>query len=100
MMYWQTQQLLALLNLVLCLGVVWSCICRLNTDVCKTHIKARLRYTLLLVGAGTHGLQPILFGTMPGVAGVLFSVGVISHLVLGVDNWRDAVPQLPGKGSA
>ncbi len=99
MYYWETQrQLLALLNLVLCLAIVWSCICRLNTDICRTYKKARLRYALLLAGAGTHGLQPILFGTLPGVAGVLFSTGVIAHLMLGVENWRDVLPHR--KGSA
>ena len=97
--YWQTQQILALVNLAMCLAVIWSCICRLNTDVCRTYLKARFRYAALLVGAMAHGLQPVLFNSMPGYAGTLFSFGVITHLLLGVENWRDVLPHKPSKES-
>ena len=50
-MNWQTDQLLAVLNLAICLGIAWACLCRLNDDVCKRLLRPRARYTLLLTGA-------------------------------------------------
>lgn len=91
MTYGNTPYLLALVNMVLCAAIIWSCFCRLNTDEARVRKRVRLRYVLLLTGAGAHGAQPILFGTMPGVAGVLFSVGVLIHLMLGMDGWRSAL---------
>lgn len=92
---WDTQQLLAMLNLVLCLGTAWACICRLNSDICRRWRLARMRYTLLLTGALAHGAQPLLFGSLPGVAGVIFSAGVFASLLLGVERWRGVEAPAP-----
>ena len=95
MTWWDTQQLLAMLNLVLCLGIAWACICRLNSEICRRWKLARMRYTLLLTGALAHGAQPLLFGSLPGVAGVIFSAGVFASLLLGVERWRGVDAQPP-----
>lgn len=90
-MSWDAYQLLAVTNLVICLGIAWCCICRLNTHICRLHWQARTRYTLLLTGALAHGAQPLLFYTTPGPSGVLFAAAVLANLLLGVDNWRAAL---------
>ena len=88
MTWWDTVQLLAIANLGVCLGIIWTCICRLNSNVCRRWLAARMRYTLLLTAALAHGLQPVLFGTWPGIAGLIFAVGVLVNLLLGVQRWR------------
>ena len=90
MTYGNAPYLLALANMLLCAAIIWSCFCRLNTDAARVRKRVRLRYVLLLTCAGAHGAQPVLFGTMPGVAGLLFSVGVFIHLLLGAEHWRNA----------
>lgn len=92
-MTWTTLQLLAMGNLAVCLGIAWACICRLNTAVCRTYWRARLRYVLLLAGALAHGAQPLLFSTTPGPGGVIFAAAVLAGLVLGMDRWHTAVQE-------
>lgn len=87
-MSWQAIQLLALINLACCIGIVWSCICRLNTAMCRAHLAPRARYTLLLAGATACGFQPLLFGYTPGEGTVLFSACVFAGLVLNMARWR------------
>lgn len=88
-MTWQTEQLLAVLNLIICLAIGWACICRLNADVCKHLLRPRARYTLLLAGALANGLQPVLWGTWPGVGTVIFGAAVLAGLLINVVRWRN-----------
>lgn len=86
-MTWQTHQLLAVLNLMICLGISWACICRLNSEICRRFKLARVRYTLLLTGAMSFGLQPALWGTWPSGASVFFAATVLAGLVINVARW-------------
>ena len=86
-MSWPAMQLLALANLVLCASIVWACICRLNTNLCKRLHAPRARYTLLLAGAVASGLQPVLFAAQPSVGTVIFSGCVLAGLVINVARW-------------
>ncbi|MBO0943369.1 hypothetical protein J1N44_17055 [Acidovorax temperans] len=86
-MTWESHQLLAVANLVICLAIAWACICRLNTDVCKHLLRPRARYTLLLAGALASGLQPVLFGAWPSVGTVFFSAAVLAGLLINVVRW-------------
>ncbi|WKL14274.1 hypothetical protein QYQ99_17860 [Comamonas testosteroni] len=86
-MTWQTHQLLAGVNLAICLGIGWACICRLNSHICRTYLLARARYTLLLVGALASGMQPLLFNSWPSVASVIFGLAVLAGLGLNVVRW-------------
>ena len=87
-MSWQTIQLLALANLVACLGVSWVCLCRLNTQACHVYLALRARYVLLMTGALACGFQPLLFGYTPGEGTVFFSHSVLLALVLSMPRWR------------
>lgn len=86
-MTWQTHQLLAVLNLTICLGIAWACICRLNSDVSRRFKLARARYTLLIAGALASGLQPVLWGMWPSVADVSFAGCMLAGLVINVVRW-------------
>lgn len=86
-MTWAGYQMTSVLNLGFCLGIVWACICRLNTETCRHYIRARARYTLLLAGALASGLQPLLFQTMPGPGETIFAATVLAGLAINVGRW-------------
>ena len=81
-MTWETHQILAVLNLAVCMGVVWACICRLNTHICRIYRLSRARYTLLLAGAIASGLQPVLWGDWPSAADVAMNLCVCAWLAI------------------
>lgn len=89
-MTWQFHQLLAMLNLALCMGIGWACICRLNSHVCRTYKLARARYVLLLAGAVASGFQPALWGTWTSVGDTIFSACVLAGLAINVVRWHGA----------
>lgn len=90
---WTCQQLLAIANLSVCLPITWVCICRLNSAICRTHWRARVRYVLLLAAAVAHGAQPLLWATWPSPGGLLMSVAVLAGLILGRDRWQRAITE-------
>ena len=87
-MTWQSHQLLAMLNLGICLGIGWACICRLNSVVCRKYKSARARYALLLTGALASGLQPALWGAWPTVGEAILGACVLAGLAINVVRWR------------
>lgn len=97
-MTWETHQLLAMANLVICLGIAWACICRLNSDICRRYRLARARYALLLAGAMASGLQPLMFGTRSSTADVIFNSAVLVGMALNVARWWS--PSAAQKGDA
>ena len=86
-MTWQTHQLLAVLNLVICAGIAWACICRLNSEICRRHRAARAKYSILLAGSFALGMEPALFGSWPTVGSVLFAGCVLAGLAINVVRW-------------
>lgn len=83
MMPWtDSQHLLALLNFLSCNGIVYYCICRLNTEKARTSWMARLRYTLLLATAASSGLQPVLWGEWSSWSDAVMSLAVCLWLML------------------
>ena len=89
-MTWQSHQLLAMLNLGICLAIGWACICRLNSHVARVHKLARARYALLLAGAVASGLQPVLWSTWTTVGDTIFSACVLAGLLINVARWHSA----------
>lgn len=86
-MTWETHQLLAMANLAICLAIGWACICRLNSQISRRYLLARARYALLLAGAVSSGLQPLMFGTWSSIADVIFNSAVLAGLALNVARW-------------
>ncbi|MCT9812406.1 hypothetical protein N0K08_17320 [Acidovorax sp. Be4] len=90
-MTWQTNQLMAMVNLIICSGIAWACICRLNSEICRRFRLSRARYTLLLGGALASGLQPLLWGSWPTVGAVILAGCVLAGLALNVVRWYGQV---------
>lgn len=82
-------QFIAVCNLAFCLAIVWACICRLNDKICRTHLRPRARYSMLMGGAIASGLQPLLFHTMPGPGETIFSASVLAGMALNVTRWME-----------
>lgn len=95
-MTWETYQVTAVINLMVCMSICWACMCRLNADICRQHLAARARYALLMGGAMASGLQPLLWGTWPSAGDVLFGCSVLAGLIINVVRWRGA----NGEGAA
>lgn len=85
---WQVFHLSSLLNLFFCAGILWACICRLNTDLCRAYLLPRLRYTLMAGGSMVCGMQPIFFGTAIAPGTAFFTGCLLSGLLLNVARWR------------
>lgn len=85
-------QLLSLFNAGVCTAIIFTCICRLS--LCHLGISklVRLKYTTLLTGAMAHGFQPILFGEMPSVGGIVFACAVMVGLLCSAHRWRRHPP--------
>ena len=83
-----TETLMAI-NFVLCAGIFWACICRLNSTVSKVYLRVRTRYTLLLAGALMSAFQPALFGEWPTKAGTALAFVILAGLVLNVRRWTE-----------
>lgn len=77
----------AIVNIVCCAGIVWSCICRLKGETSRKYKKVRAKYTVLLTGAAVMGLQPALIGSMPSRADALMSFVVFVYLLLSMQQW-------------
>ena len=84
------QEHIALLNMFFCMGIFWSCICRLNTKAARINRGLRARYSLLLCGALSFGFMPTWAGVWPGFFGLLCSVVVFVALCLNMHKWKDA----------
>ena len=96
-MTWQTYQLLALVNLIICAGIAWACICRLNSEICRRWRAARAKYALLLAGALASGMQPALWGSWPTVGGVFLAGCVLAGLAMTVARGANACIPCEGR---
>ncbi len=90
-MSWETYQAVAVLNLAVCLGIVWACICRLSSDTCKVYKQTRTRYSLLLGAALASGFQPTLFQEWPGRADLIITSAVLVGLAINAYRWGSFV---------
>lgn len=90
--YWQAQQLVALLNWVICCAIGWSCVCRISvTSKETTRSLTRIAYAALFTAATYSGWPP-LRATWPGWPDVVMSTAVLLLLLDGAGRWRSGVP--------
>ncbi|RMX06702.1 hypothetical protein D8I35_09380 [Corticibacter populi] len=78
---------LTVLHWAICSAIGWACLCRLNSRTCQVYRRPRARYTLLLAGSFASGLQPMLFGTSPGLAETLLASAVLGSLLINLPRW-------------
>ncbi len=86
------QNMLALVNTVVCGAVMEVCIRRLAMCHSGIAVLVRLKYTLLLGGGMAHGFQPFLFGEFPTIGGFVLSIGVFIGLLCSAHRWRKHPP--------
>lgn len=85
--------LLALLNLVFCTLIGWSCVCRWIKMTGRTTRRwVRAAFTLLFAGATSSGFSPILWQDWPGPGAVSLAAGVLLVLIVGAKDWKHGLP--------
>ena len=79
----------AVMNLLVCVGIVWTCICRLRTDLCRLNLLPRFKYSVLLTGGFIAGLPNLFFGEEAAKSTLVLSVSILTYLVTNILSWRD-----------
>ena len=74
--------MVAVANLLVCIGIVWTCICRLRTDLCRLNLLPRFKYSVLLTGGLIAGLPNLFFGEEAVKSTLTISVSILIYLSL------------------
>lgn len=80
--------LVAVANLLVCVGIVWTCICRLRTDLCRLNLLPRFKYSFLLTGGLIAGLPNLFFGEEATKSTLVLSVSILVYLFTNILTWR------------
>lgn len=75
-------------NLLICIGIVWTCICRLRTDFCRLNLLPRFKYSVLLTGGLVAGLPNLFFGEEASKSTLVLSTSILIYLASNVLSWR------------
>lgn len=90
--YWQSRQLLALLNFALCGAIGWACACRITvTSGDTTRVLTRVSYSTLFTAATASGFMP-LAGHWPGWPEIWMNAAVLLLMLDGMRRWKQGVP--------
>ena len=81
--------MVAVANLLVCVGIVWTCIFRLRTDLCRLNLLQRFKYSVLLTGGLIAGLPNLFFGEEAVKSTLIMSVSILIYLFTDVLIWRD-----------
>lgn len=85
--------LMSVLNLIMCLAIAWSCLCRLAAmNGVSTQLRFRVSYTLFLVCSMASGLSPVMFKEHPGPGTLMLSFALLFMVGVGYGTWKDGVP--------
>lgn len=87
-----TQLLFALANFVLCLAVVWMCLCRLNSMTRAVLYRVRSEYSLYLTCALASALQPM-WGEWPEWGSLAMAVALIFGILASRRAWARGAPR-------
>lgn len=79
----------AAMNLIVCMGIVWTSICRLRTDFCRLNLLPRFKYTVLLTGGFIAGLPNLVFGEEPSKSSLVLSSSILIYLFTNILVWRN-----------
>ena len=80
---------MAVVNLLVCIGIVWTCICRLRTDLCRLNLLPRFKYSVLLTGGLIAGLPNLFFGEEAVKSTLVMSFSILSYLFTNILTWRN-----------
>ncbi len=88
-----SDKLLVLVNLAVCVFGGWVCICRMGLmQGSKTKKVVRAQYILLFTSMVVSGISWV-YGSIPTVAQLFLSAVIVLHLALGWGAWRHGPPQ-------
>ena len=79
----------AAMNLIVCMGIVWTSICMLRTDLCRLNLLPRFKYTVLLTGGFIAGLPNLVFGEEPSKSTLVMSSSILIYLYTNILTWRN-----------
>ena len=74
--------MVAVANLLVCVGIVWTCICRLRADLCRLNLLQRFKYSVLLTSGFIAGLPNLFFGEEAVKSTLVMSVSILIYLLL------------------
>ena len=77
----------AVANLLICIGIVWTCICRLRTEFCRLNLSPRFKYSILLTGGLVAGLPSLFFGEEATKSTLTLSVSILTYLLANTLAW-------------
>ena len=78
----------AVLNLLICISIVWTCICRLRTELCRLNLLPRFKYSVLLTGGLVAGLPNLFFGEEASKSTLVLSTSILIYLASNVLSWK------------
>lgn len=76
-------------NLLICIAIVWTCLCRLRTDLCRLNLLPRFKYSILLTGGIVAGLPNLFFGEEATKSTLTLSVSILTYLLTNTLTWRN-----------
>lgn len=78
----------AVLNLLICISIVWTCICRLRTELCRLNLLPRFKYSVLLTGGLVAGLPNLFFGEEASKSTLVLSISILTYLFTNILTWK------------
>jgi hypothetical protein len=75
-------------NLLVCITIVWTCLCRLRTDLCRLNLLPRFKYSVLLTGGLVAGLPNLFFGEEASKSTLVLSTSILVYLVSNAVSWK------------
>ena len=76
-------------NLLICISIVWTCICGLRTELCRLNLLPRFKYSILLTGGIVAGLPNLFFGEEATKSTLTLSVIILTYLLTNTLTWRN-----------
>lgn len=87
------QTVYAWVNLVLCLMIMYACICRITPMSDRTtRTRFRVGYAVMFAGAASSGAAPVLWGEFPGRGDITLALAVLYVIGAGYGSWKHGVP--------
>ena len=75
-------------NLLVCISIVWTCICRLRTELCRLNLLPRFKYSVLLTGGLVAGLPNLFFGEEASKSTLVLSTSILVYLASNTLTWK------------
>ena len=79
----------AVANLLVCIAIAWTCLCRLRTELCRLNLLPRFKYSILLTGGIVAGLPNLFFGEEATKSALTLSVSILTYLLTNTLTWRN-----------